>query len=229
VTTHDELAQRLGNEARAVPLEAGPTAALEGAARLAVEIVDGCDEVGVSIIRRGKRVDTPVATGAAAQLGDELQYELGEGPCLDAIWVHPVVHSSDLAHDARWPRWAPAATAATGMRSLMSFQLFTSDHTLGALNLYSRATNAYTPMDEHAGTALAAHVAGALANAVKVEQLTEAVPRRTMIGQAQGILMERFGIDAERAFQVMVRVSQQRNVKLHEVAAEVVTTRKTPA
>jgi GAF domain-containing protein len=228
VSTYDELTHRLGDAVRTIAVKGDPQQALDGAVQLAVEIVDGCDEVGVSMVRKNKRVDTPVATGPAARLGDELQYELGEGPCLDAIWLHSVVHSSDLAGDARWPRWAPAATEATGMRSLLSFQLFTSGHTLGALNLYSRTPNAYTPMDEHVGTALAAHVAGALANAVRVEQLTEAVPRRTMIGQAQGILMERFGIDADRAFQVMVLVSQQRNVKLHEVAAEVVTTRKTP-
>jgi GAF domain-containing protein len=228
VSTYDDLTLRMGDVARSLPREGEPQDTLESAVRLALEVVDGCDEVGVSLVRRNKRVETPVATGPAARLGDELQYQLGEGPCLDAVWVHSLVHSPDLARDARWPRWAPAATEATGMRSLMSFQLFTAGHTVGALNLYSRSTSAYTPMDEHVGTALAAHVAGALGSAVKVEQLSEAVPRRTMIGQAQGILMERFGIDADRAFQVMVRVSQQRNVKLHEIAAEVVTTRKTP-
>lgn len=196
--------------------------------RLAVDMIDGCDEVGVSMVRKHRLVETPVATGPSARLGDELQYKFGEGPCLDAIWKHSLVHAPDLAREPRWPRWAPAATEATGMRSLMSFQLFTAGHTLGALNLYSRSRDAFTPLDEHEGTALAAHVAVALGNAVEIEQLTEAVTRRTMIGQAQGILMERFGIDADRAFQVMVRVSQQRNLKLHDIAAEVVATRKTP-
>lgn len=224
----DDLADRLAHAARTLQLEKEPRRTLEEGVRLAVELVDGCDEVGVSMVRKSNRVETPVATGANARRGDELQYELDEGPCLDAIWRHSLVHSHDLCEEPRWPRWSPAATEATGMRSLMSFQLFTTGHTMGAMNLYSRKPGAYTADDEHVGTALAAHVAVALAAANQIEQLNEAVTHRTMIGQAQGILMERFGIDGDRAFQVMVRVSQQRNVKLHDIAAEVVATRKTP-
>ena len=224
----NDLADRLAHTARTLQVEGDPQRTLEEAVRVAVDMIDGCDEIGVSMVRRNKRVETPVATGSAALRGDELQYELGEGPCLDAIWQHSLVHSRDLSREPRWPRWAPAATEETGMVSLMSFQLFTTGQTLGAMNLYSRTPNAYTAEDEHVGVALAAHVAVALAQATQIEQLNEAVTRRTMIGQAQGILMERFGIDADRAFQVMVRVSQQRNVKLHEIATEVVTSRKTP-
>jgi GAF domain-containing protein len=228
VPTYDELADRLAHAARNLQAGKEPQRTLREAVRLAVDMVEGCDEVGVSIVRKNRQVETPVATDPCARLGDELQYELGEGPCLDAVWHHPVVHSPDLARDTRWPRWAPAVTEATGMRSLMSFQLFTAEHTWGALNLYSRSLDAFTTHDEHEGTALAAHVAVALAHATEVEQLTEAVTRRTIIGQAQGILMERFGVDADRAFQVLVRVSQQRNTKLHDIAVEVVTTRRTP-
>jgi GAF domain-containing protein len=224
----NDLADRLAHAARTLQLEGDPRRTLEEAVRVAVEMIDGCDEIGVSMVRRNNEVETPVATGPRARRGDELQYELDEGPCLDAIWRHSLVHSPDLAAEPRWPRWAPAATEETGMRSLMSFQLFTTGHTLGAMNLYSRSAHAYTATDEHVGTALAAHVAVALAQATQIEQLNEAVTRRTMIGQAQGILMERFDIDADRAFQVLVRVSQQRNVKLHDVATEVVTTRRTP-
>ena len=224
----NDLADRLAHAARTLQEEGDAQRTLEEAVRVAVEMIEGCDEIGVSMVRRNRRVETPVATGASALRGDELQYELGEGPCLDAIWQHSLVHSRDLTSEPRWPRWAPAATEETGMRSLMSFQLFTTGQTLGAMNLYSRTAQAYTPEDEHVGTALAAHVAVALAQATQIEQLNEAVTRRTMIGQAQGILMERFGIEADRAFQVMVRVSQQRNVKLHDIASELVTSRKTP-
>src|SRR3954447_13970597 len=150
----NELADRLAQAARTLSGEGDSKRTLEEAVRLAVEMIDGGDEVGVSVARKNRRVDTPVASDTCARLGDELQYELGEGPCLDAIWQHSLVHSPDLTAEPRWPRWAPAAVAATGMRSLLSFQLFTSGVTLGALNLYSRKRKAFTALDEHDGTAL---------------------------------------------------------------------------
>lgn len=111
---------------------------------------------------------------------------------------------------------------------MLSFQLFTSADTLGALNLYSRRPEAFDEEDLSAGLMLAAHAAVALAESQHAEQLRTAALNRTIIGQAQGILMERFSLTGDRAFTVLRRVSQDRNVKLHEVANQLVATRVLP-
>ena len=115
------------------------------------------------------------------------------------------------------------------MGSIVSYRLFTTKDTLGALNLYSRKTNAFDTDDIYNGQALAAHVAVALSASQHVEQLELAISTRTVIGRAEGILMERFDLSADKAFAVLRRVSQRRNVKLNQVAAELVRTRETPS
>lgn len=201
---------------------------LDRAVALAVELVAGCHQAGVSMVHRRAPIDTAASSDPLVVRGDELQYRLQEGPCLDAIWHHETVHSRDLAGDERWPRWGPAVVAELGVASMLSFQLYTDADTLGALNLYSRQVDAFDEDDLTAGLVLAAHTAVALAGAQHVEQLRTAALNRTIIGQAQGILMERFRLSADRAFMVLRRVSQDRNVKLHQVAGELVRTRVLP-
>jgi GAF domain-containing protein len=204
---------------------------LDKAVALAVDLIEGCDACGVSLVRRGKSVDTPAYTDEKVLRGDQLQYELQEGPCMDAVWEHDIVISSDLANDHRWPAWAPRVVDELGVRSMMCVQLFIDqEKTLGGLNMYSWETDAFTmDGDRNEALALGAHVAVALAAAQQIEGLTTAINNRTIIGQAEGILMERFGIDADRAFAVLQRVSSTTNVKLHRVAAELVETRQLPA
>ena len=114
------------------------------------------------------------------------------------------------------------------MLSIVSFRLFTTEDTLGALNLYSRTRDAFDEDDVYDGYALAAHVAVALAAAENVEHLETAIVNRTVIGRAEGILMERFDLTPAQAFAVLRRVSQRRNVRLYRVASELVRTRQTP-
>ena len=208
-----------------VDVEAG-----DKAVALTVELIEGCDACGVTLVRPGKSMDSPAYTHDAALHGDRLQYELQEGPCMDAVWEHDIVISSDLEQDRRWPQWGPRVVSELGVRSMMCVQLFTdSKPTLGSLNLYSWNPHAFTmDGDRNEGLALGAHVAVALVAAQEIEGLTTALSNRTTIGQAEGILMERFGISPERAFQVLRRVSSHSNTKLHAVAAELVDTRKLP-
>lgn len=110
----------------------------------------------------------------------------------------------------------------------MCFQLFTSEHAYGSLNLYSDRDNAFSCDDETTGVALAAHVAVALASHRQIDNLTIALQHRTHIGEAKGILMERYNLTDDTAFQVLVRVSQDENRKLHTVAENLVTTRQIP-
>jgi AmiR/NasT family two-component response regulator len=115
-----------------------------------------------------------------------------------------------------------------GLHSSMSFRLFVSGDTLGSMNLYSQKVAAFATDDIHEGVALAAHVAVALAGAQQVENMNIALQGRTIIGQAEGILMERFSLTSEQAFKVLTRLSQDNNVKLRQIADKIVDTRKVP-
>ena len=157
-----------------------------------------------------------------------LQHERDEGPCLDALRQDHTVLSNDLSQDDRWPRWGPQVVERLGLRSSVSYRLFSTEGNLGALNLYAKKASAFSAEDIHDGLALAAHVGVALAAAQEVEQLEKALGGRTVIGQATGILMERFDLDPDRAFSVLSRMSQQKNVKLRELAEQIVTSRTVP-
>jgi GAF domain-containing protein len=204
---------------------------LTTAVELAVELIAGCDACGVTLVRRGrgiKGIETPVSTGDMVVRGDALQYELGEGPCMDAVWQHEVVVSNDLVVETRWPVWAPRVVEELGARSMMCIQLFAGEHSLGAMNMYSKTPDVFDESDQVEAEALAAHVAVALAAAQEIEQLQTALTSRTVIGQAEGILMERFDISATRAFDVLRRVSSHSNTKLSLIAKELVETRRVP-
>ncbi len=208
--------------------QSGTQLTLERSVALATEILDGCDHAGVSIVHRDGGIDTPAATDDLVRRADRLQYSLNEGPCLDSIWDAETVHSPDLAQDERWPRWAPEVVTTYAVASMLSFQLYTTRNTLGALNLYSDTVNGFDEDDITAGTFLAALVAVALADSQNEDNLQIAGLSRTIIGQAQGILMERFTLDAADAFAVLRRVSQQTNTKLNRVAVDLIATRRTP-
>jgi GAF domain-containing protein len=224
----DNLAENLADAARDLGSEdVGRT--LEKSVALAVELIEGCDGAAVSLVVRGKGLRTPAYTDEWVASGDALQYELGEGPCMDAAREHEIVVSADLADDTRWPTWGPRVVKELSVRSMMCVQLFTTESTVGALNMYSKHPNAFDdPGDRYEALALAAHVAVALAAAQEIEQLNAALGTRTTIGQAEGILMERFDLSPERAFEVLKRVSSHSNAKLHVVAAELVRTRRLP-
>ena len=167
-------------------------------------------------------------SGPAVAACDKLQETLGEGPCLDAITDDPIIVSPNVAHDARWPRWGPRVASEHGVASMLSVRLFSSERTHGALNLYSRQLNGFDAEDKDIARLLGTHVSVALRSALADEQLRSAVDSRNRIGQAQGILMERYALDAERAFAVLSRLSQDRNIKLIEVAEHVIQRRELP-
>jgi transcriptional regulator with GAF, ATPase, and Fis domain len=222
----DSLSERMAEVARQLQdHQSDPEATFDLATKLVHSNVDGCDSAGLSFVHARQRVDTVAATDHMAFDADQLQYELGEGPCLDSIWEEEMVHSPDLAHDQRWPNWGPRVVQETEAESILCFRLFTHQDTMGALNLYSRTRDAFDRDAQDEGRAIAAHVAIAVAASQEVQHLSKGLHSHTIIGQATGILMERFDLDATVAFSVLVRLSQDNNVKLHEVAAETVATR----
>jgi hypothetical protein len=224
----DNLAENLADAARDLGSE-DVERTLDKSVALAVELIEGCDGAALSLVIRGRGLKTPAFTDQWVASGDTLQYELGEGPCMDAAWQHEIVISDDLCDEQRWPTWGPRVVEELGARSMMCVQLFTTKTTLGALNMYSKQPNAFNePGDRYEGLALAAHVAVALAAAQEIENLNVALDTRTTIGQAEGILMERFDLSPERAFDVLKRVSSHSNAKVHVVATELVRTRRLP-
>lgn len=222
------FADQLADAARSMQGWSSTQLTLEKVVLVATEIIDGCNLVGISVVH-SDGIDTPVGSNATLNRIDELQFVLKEGPCFDALHMHEMVYSADLAHDARWPRWGPMIVEETGVASIVSYRLYTTQDTLGAMNLYSTETNAFDADDISNGEALAAHVGVALAAAMNAEHLETAISNRTVIGRAEGILMERFGIPSDQAFAVLRRVSQRRNVKLNIVAEELVRTGVTPS
>ena len=220
--------QQLADAARSMQEKTTTQEMLDEAVQVAIEIIEGCDLAGMSIVNPGG-VDTPAGSGDALKRLDSLQFELREGPCFEALQNQEIMLSRDLATDARWPIWGPRVAKEIGVGSIVSYRLFTTADTLGAMNLYSLTTDAFDTEDIDTGRALAAHVAVALAEAQNVTHLETAISARTAIGRAEGILMERFDLSPAQAFAVLRRVSQRRNIKLNRVAEELVRTRETPS
>ena len=218
----DQFAE-MARELRRGPHDVKQT--LGKAVALARDVVAGCDEAAVSIVQRKGAIDTPAATSQIARRCDELQYELREGPCLDAIWDRETVSTAVLAGEVRWPQWRPKVAADFGVRSMLCLQLFVVDDSLGAMNLYSFTPGAFDDIARAEGLAMAAHVAVALASARELDQLTTATIHRTVIGQAQGILMERLLLTADEAFAVLTGVSSRTNRKLYDIATDLVRRR----
>ena len=225
---NDAFERQLADAVRELDAQVDPPHTLERLVEITPEFFSACDYVGISIVERD-RIRTPVATNERLRELDEAQYELGEGPCLDAIREHETVVVDDLTADPRWPSWGRAMVGALGIRSSLSFRLFTRpDRTWGALNVYATQPSAFTEEDVLQGQTVAALAAVALARSINDEQLVQAIESRTVIGQAVGMLMERYRLDEDRAFDVLRRLSSHDNVKLRDLAAQVVATRELP-
>ena len=224
----DDLHLRIAAAARDLQDESDTQHTLDRSVKAAIEVIPHVHYAGVSIARRKGAIDTPAFSHELVRRGDELQYELQEGPCLDAVWHHDTVISPDLMKEERWSRWAPRVAAELQVRSVLCLQLFTSADVVGALSLYSKDVDAFDHTHIDIATSMAAHIAVAVAGTQTEDQLRVSVVNRTLIGQAQGIMMERFGLDSQRAFDVLVRVSQDLNIKVLQVADELVRTRITP-
>ena len=220
---------RAARELHAAPNE---TRLVQQAVDLAVEMISGCDHAGICIVQGGE-FSTPVASDDAVRRGDGLQYQLDEGPCLDAVRSQDTVISLNLGEEARWPEWTPRVVSVLGIKAIMALSLSTSVNpdgadSYGALNLYSDSIDPFGPNEYAIANALAAQISVALAAHREIRGRGIAMTSRTIIGQAEGILMERLGIDADHAFAYLRRVSQSENRKLIMICSEIVKTRRLP-
>jgi hypothetical protein len=231
VESSRELERSLAELALALFAPGNVEGTLQQIVDLAVMTVDGCDVTGVFLVENEQVVTLACSDPVVVEL-DGLQFETNEGPCLDAVSQGGTFYAEDLAVDERWPRFGPAA-AASGIRSVLAFRL--SGERPSALNLYASYPAAFGATDRAKGLIFATLAGIALDTAmqreddeIKAEQLRQGLLTRELIGQAQGILMERERIRSDQAFDVLRRASQHLNLRLREVAQRLVETGETP-
>jgi GAF domain-containing protein len=200
---------------------------LERALGLAIDIVPGCEQAGISLLQ-DRLVETPASVGNLAEVCDKLQEQLGDGPCVTALLEADIIRIDDVLSDERWPEFSGGAAKA-GLRSMLACRLATQRDKLGALNMYSTEPDAFTAESEAMAIGYAAHVSLALSALDREANLRRAMKSRELIGQAMGILMERHRVTASQAFDVMVHASQRTNVKLRSIAEELVRTGSLPS
>lgn len=196
-------------------------------AGLACRTLPACDLASVTMINDG-RPSTPVQTDPLAADLDSAQYRSRRGPCLEAYSNRSVVREKISENDDRWPEFTEVATKA-GVRSVLAVPLVAQGQPLGALNLYSKSDGGYDEADEETAVLFSEQAAVACANAevywrtyTLTGHLREALESRDVIGQAKGIVMARRGCTPEAAFEALRKVSQQRNIKLRDIAEQVV-------
>ena len=179
-------------------------------------------DAGLVLVRRGVLVPQ-ATTGRAPHRLDQMQQQLGTGPCVLAAQEQTVVRVEDTKADDRWPEFCAEAHRMS-VSSMLCVPLWIDDRLLGTLSLYAGHPAAFTDRDEGTAALSATLAAAALADAQRAEQLRTALRNRDVIGQAKGILMERHRVTAAAAFDLLSRASQARNEKLVAVAELLIET-----
>lgn len=198
-------------------------------ARLAAAIVADGGSCGMTMGRSGRKPVTVACSDSLAARADEAQYQAGDGPCLTALREGRMVRVDALAADERWPAFGRKA-ASLGVRSSLSLPLMHDGKPVGALNVYARKDGAFGPWQIRRAEKLAANGSGALALALRLsdvlarnEQLRSSLESRPVIDQAMGIIMAFHRCTPEQALKLLRTQSQNKNVKLRDVAAGIVT------
>jgi GAF domain-containing protein len=221
VQNHD-LALRMAELAQVISLRRVDDVLVDVTAA-AKELIPGVDIAGVLLVGKGGTHQTLAPTSDVMFKLDELQMTTGEGPCLQAALDEIVIRTDDFRNEPRFPNYAPKVVEL-GLLSALSLKLYTADRTAGALNLFGYEPRLWNSEAETIGMVLAAHAASAILASRESEQLQSALSTRDRIGQAKGIIMERFKIDDVRAFEMLRKLSQDTNTKLLDVAHRVIDT-----
>jgi GAF domain-containing protein len=195
---------------------------------LAARGIPGAESTSITLIR-GERAFTAAHHGEMALAADELQYERGYGPCLDAGRGNVVLRIDDMRTEPRWPDYV-SRVLDTGVRSSLSVPLPYQGASIGALNIYSTRPEAFaTPESLEAGLQVAEGIAVAVVNAEAHAQVRDqarnmrvAMDSRAVIEQAKGVLMAQRHVDADQAFDILREASQRYNRKLRDIAEGIV-------
>lgn len=212
--------------ARQLQAENDPAVIMQRIVRAAVFEIPGATDAAITLVQHGV-VSSPVHTSETATLVGQAQSDTGEGPCLDTSRQEITMRADDLESDSRWPNFGPIAVSH-GVRSILSFQLFVERDKMGALDVYADTAHAFTAESENIGLLLASHAAIAMSANRQVANLRAAVDTRDLIGQAKGVLMERYKINAAQSFDLLVASSQALHRKLRDIADELVSTGELP-
>lgn len=187
------------------------------------DCIPGVDAVSMSLRRDDGGFETRAETDQLACDGDLIQYEFGEGPCVDAASGEQMVYSGRVSNDGRWRRYGPRA-ADLGVVSQLALEMYSGDRIYGGLNLYATSQDVFDEEARSVAGLFANQGATAMGQASLVQRLNQALESRKVIGQALGLISERYGVDENRAFGVLTRFSQTSNTKLRVVAADIVAT-----
>ncbi|MBA8826644.1 transcriptional regulator with GAF, ATPase, and Fis domain [Saccharopolyspora lacisalsi] len=228
MTDDDDVLAAFAEIARDLAMQPTEQAVLTRVVTLSVRYFDSCDFAGIMLLHRQQEMDTVAASDQRVRESDRHQARLGEGPCFDAAldsapWRNRVYRSDDIVTETRWPSYMPWAREL-GFGCMMGFQLYRDEELFGALDMYSLRSRAFDDDTERKGWVLASHAAVALISARTGQQPHAALEPRQEIGQAIGMLIERYGLSEQEAFAMLRYASQDNNIKPQTAAASFVRT-----
>lgn len=186
----------------------------------AIDNVRGVQYAGITLADRHGKLETTAATHALVHQVDALQYQLRQGPCVDAVQGRWQARSDNLKVDVRWPRYGPLA-ADLGIHSQMGIELFDEPGLIAGLNFYSSRVGAFDDDTVEAAMLYAIQATHTLGRVMTQKQLTDAMTATTTIGRATGVVMQRFQLSADRAFELLTRVSRVRDVTIETLAGQI--------
>jgi GAF domain-containing protein len=199
--------------------------------RFAAQAVPASEDASLTIIQGSQRPQTLAGTSELPYRVDAIQYDTGQGPCLEALTGHDIARADDLATDPQWPRFAARAVADTGVRSMFGVRLRLDNTQRGALNFYARQPGVFTDLDLALGAIFATHASLALLNAThqaNAEHLQLALDSNRQIGIAIGILTAQQRCTPDQAFDQLRAASQHLHRKLRDIAEHVTLTGELP-
>jgi GAF domain-containing protein len=218
-----QLVERMAHSAMELAAPQSIEDAFADVCAAAVELIPGADLADIMLVRDGDVVSIGATSELSARL-DELQQQLGEGPCAQAAADTAVVRTDDFSTDNRWTNYAPAAVEL-GVRSCLSFKLYSAGTSAATMNIFGFDADVWDDDAETVGAVLAAHAASAIDASRWGAAMSSTLADRDRIASAKGIIMERYGVDALCAFTMMRRLSQETDISLTEVAQRVIATR----
>lgn len=220
------LAEQLQSFARRFVDGTGPLDPV-AVVREAAEAVPSALAAGLTLIQGDEPPRTLAATDRLVEEVDAIQYDTGEGPCLEAIQDNDITTSNDLARDGRWPKFCARAVDETPVRAMFGVRIFLGGDDRGALNFYANSTDAFTDLDRGVGAIFATLASLALQHSIeqqKTANLMTALESSRQIGMAMGILMSSKLLTADQAFNQLRMASQHLHRRVRDVAEEVMVT-----
>jgi GAF domain-containing protein len=221
MTSDPTMTAALARAAKEIHQASGMEETLDAIVRSARDTLPDIDHIGLSIGHKDGRIETLAATDDLVLTFDTMQLDVGEGPCVYAMEAEAVVRVEHARHEQRWPLFIPRAVAA-GLRSQLGVRLHVDEVEMAALNMYSTSSETLDPDLEDFAELFASYASLALGHARREDQLNQAIVSRRVIGQATGIVMERYAVDEGAAFRYLTRTSNDTNVKLRDLAQQIV-------